>query len=464
MKTLRYLTGALAIPFLVASAQTQVASTERAATTADSTPAAKKDSTATATSIFSELKPIIIQHIRPGDQRGLNVFEPPKNDPVAYTGFKMDFGVAFTQQFQGLQHENTATPVLVAGANTTSLLTIGNGFNNATANLYVNAQVAKGIRVSMTSYLSARHHQETWVKDGYALIDASPIDYPLLNSLMKYLTLKIGHFEINYGDQHFRRSDNGQAMFNPFVGNLITDAFTTEVGGELYARANGFLAMAAITGGEIRGTVLTPERRSPSYIGKLGYDKQLNDDWRVRLTSSMYKNDNAASNTLYTGDRAGSRYYDVIENTSATGNAWSGEIRGANFANRVTAYVVNPFIKYRGLELFGNVETATGKSMYGTAAETGYRTFRQLAGDVVYRFWDDKLFTGYRYNTVAGTFQKNWTDANVNRWQVAGGWYVNPMMLVKAEYMNQKYYGFPANDIRNGGFIKGFMVEATLAF
>jgi hypothetical protein len=316
----------------------------------------------------------------------------------------------------------------------------------------------------MTSYLSARHHQESWVKDGYALIDASPIDYPLLNSLMKYMTIKLGHFEINYGDQHFRRSDNGQTMFNPFVGNLITDAFTTEVGGEVYARANGFLAMGSITGGEVRGTVLAPERRSPSYIAKLGWDKQLNDDWRVRLTGSMYKNDNAASNTLFTGDRAGSRYYDVIENASATTNAWSAEIRGANFANRVQSFVVNPFIKFQGLELFGNVETATGKSMYGTANEVGYRTFHQLAGDVVYRFWSDKLYAGYRYNTVYGTFAKLTPDATVNRWQVAGGWYLNPMMLLKAEYMNQKYYDFLPTDIKNGAFIKGFVVEAALAF
>ena len=336
---------------------------------------------------------------------------------------------------------------------------IGGGFNNAVANMYLNAQLAPGIRVAMTSYLSARHHQETWVKDGYALIDASPIDMPILNNLMKYVTLRVGHFEVNYGDQHFRRSDNGQAMFNPFVGNLITDAFTTEVGGELYVRAKGLLAMASMTGGEIRGTVLTPEKRSPSYIGKLGFDRELSQDLRLRLTGSVYKNDNSASNTLFTGDRAGSRYYDVIENTSATANAWSGEIR-PGFANRVTAFVVNPFVKYQGLEFFGYAETATGKAL----SETGYRTTRQLAGDVIYRFWNDKLFTGYRYNTVAGTFAANRSDANVNRFQVGGGWYVNPMMLVKGEYMNQKYYGFPATDIRNGGFIKGFMIEAALAF
>jgi hypothetical protein len=33
----------------------------------------------------------------------------------------------------------------------------------------------------MTSYLSSRHHQETWVKDGYLQIDDSPIDNKVRN-------------------------------------------------------------------------------------------------------------------------------------------------------------------------------------------------------------------------------------------------------------------------------------------
>ena len=64
--------------------------------------------------------------------------------------------------------------------------------------------------------------------------------------------------EINYGDAHFRRSDNGNAIYNPFVGNYIMDAFTTEVGGEVYLKTSNVIAMGAITGGEIRGTVPTP--------------------------------------------------------------------------------------------------------------------------------------------------------------------------------------------------------------
>ena len=55
---------------------------------------------------------------------------------------------------------------------------------------------------------------------------------------MQIVTVRVGHFEINYGDAHFRRSDNGNAIYNPFVGNYIMDAFTTEIGGEVYLKAD----------------------------------------------------------------------------------------------------------------------------------------------------------------------------------------------------------------------------------
>jgi hypothetical protein len=76
-------------------------------------------------------------------------------------------------------------------------------------------------------------------------------------------------------------------MYNPFVGNYILDAFTTEIGAEAYFKTAGIIAMASVTGGEIRGTVLTPGQRGPTLIGKLGFDCQLKKDLRVRLTGSM---------------------------------------------------------------------------------------------------------------------------------------------------------------------------------
>ena len=394
--------------------------------------------------------------------RGLNVYESPKEEGVEYTGFKLDWGAGFTQQFQGLDHKNTAGAKVVNGVDANKLIQIGHGFNNAEANLYMNAQVAKGIRVALTSYLSTRHHNETWVKDGYFLIDASPIDVALLNNIMKVVTLRIGHFEINYGDAHFRRTDAGNAMFNPLVGNYIMDAFTTEIGAEAYLRKNGFLAMAGMTGGEVRGQVQKPQGRAPTYLGKLGFDKQLTPDVRFRLMGSLYKTAKSLNNTLYSGDRAGSRYYDVLENTASTeaAQAWSGAIQ-PGLSSKVRALQLNPFVKIKGFEFFGIAEQAKGRN----ATELKDRTWNQYAGEATYRFLaDERVYVSGRYNTAKGRLLAQTSDVSVDRYNVGGGWFITPNVVLKGEWVNQKYNDFPITDIRNGGKFKGYVIEGVVAF
>src|SRR6185312_4489017 len=117
---------------------------------------------------------------------------------VEFTGFKLDVNAGFTSQVQSLSHSNTAEPAMVLGINTNKLQDIGFGFNNSTANVSLNAQLAPGIRVALTSYLSSRHHNETWVKDGYIQIDQSPIDWAPAKMLLEIATIRVGHFEINY--------------------------------------------------------------------------------------------------------------------------------------------------------------------------------------------------------------------------------------------------------------------------
>jgi hypothetical protein len=429
--------------------------------TADSTAATTAPKKAPRKAPRYEAPAIEIQHIRPIDQRGINVYESPKEAQVPFTGFKLTWGGAFTQQFQNLTHENTAAPRIVNGVDQNTLIPIGSGFNNADANLYLNVQLAQGIRVAVESYASARHHNESWVKDGYFLIDGSPIESDLLDRIMKYTTLKVGHFEVNYGDAHFRRSDNGATMHNPFVGNYVIDAFTTEIGAEAYLRSNGWLAMYGMTGGEVKGSVTTPGQRGPTYLAKLGFDKTPTPALRVRLTGSMYKKDRSASGTLTSGDRAGSRYYDVLEPVGSTesANAWSGAIQ-SGMRNMVTAFVVNPFVKYNGAEFFGNIETMTGAA----SNETDRRTLRQFVGEGLYRFAGDKLYAGGRYNVVRGELAGIPNDIEVRRTQLGGGWFLTPNVLTKIEFVRQSYSDFPTTDIRNGGKFQGFMVEGAVAF
>jgi hypothetical protein len=85
------------------------------------------------------------------------------------------------------------------------------------------------------------------------------------------------------------------------------------------------------------------------------------------------------SDTLYGGDRAGSRYYFVLENTQATESAQKDSgLLNPGFTNRVTALQLNPFVKYRGLEFFGILEHADG----GAASEAVDRaSIKQQRGD-----------------------------------------------------------------------------------
>ena len=403
-----------------------------------------------------------IQNVRPADQRGINVFENPKNDTSVFRKVTVGFGGAFEQDFQNLTHANTATPVLVAGVDKNALMPIGQGFTTAMANLDMNIQLAQGIRVNLVTYLSTRHHNDTWVKGGYLSIDASPFDIPILNDVMKYTTLKVGQFDVDYGDAHYRRTDAGNGMYNPFIGNLIMDAFSTEIGATAYYRRDGFILAGGLTQGTSDGQVQAPGKHEPAYLAKVGFDKQLSTNLRVRLTGSMYTDAKATSSVLYNGDRGGSHYFDVMENSASneTSNAWSGNYQ-PGFSNRVASYVVNPFVKCHGLEFFGNFETTTG----GSAAELTDRTWRQNAGDVIYRFLpEEKAYIAFRYNKAEGQIPGNPSDVNIVRKQFAAGLFLTKNILTKIEYVNQDYNNFLPTDIRSGGNFKGVMISGVVAF
>ena len=155
-----------------------------------------------------------LQYFRPNNKVGVNIFETTKNDTVLFKGFAVRVGGNFTQDFQALKHQNSAVPVYDKnGVNTNQLISLTNGFNRAMANLNIDAQLADGIRMNLTMYLSTRHHEETWVKGGYIQFDKLPFfKSDFINNIMKSFTIKIGDYEIDYGDQHFQRSDGGNAI------------------------------------------------------------------------------------------------------------------------------------------------------------------------------------------------------------------------------------------------------------
>ena len=127
-----------------------------------------------------------------------------------YDGLKVRIGGDLTLQFQSLNQSNTED----------SLVELGSDFNLPSANLNLDLQLLDGVRMHLRTYLSSKHHNETWIKGGHVVIDQLDFIRPrFLSGLMQYTTITAGLDEFNYGDAHFRRSDNARAIFNPFIGN-----------------------------------------------------------------------------------------------------------------------------------------------------------------------------------------------------------------------------------------------------
>ncbi len=417
-----------------------------------------------------------IQYLRPNDKDGLHLFETIKKDSVPFSGLKVKIGGGFTQDFQALRDQNNAASAVGAnGVNANQLMKLTNGFNLAMANLDINVQLADGIRLNLTSYLSTRHHQDTWVKGGYIQFDKLPfLKNEIIDRLMDHFTLKVGDFEVDYGDQHYRRTDGGNSIYNPFVENYIMDEFATEIGGEIYYHSNtGLLVMGGISDGQLNPTVIAPSTTdkatgntnfvAPAFHGKIGYDKQVNADFRFRLTGSFYTDRSSTGNTLYWGDRTGSHYFLVMENTAAdpSNNAWSGRYNPL-FSQQVNAFMINPFLKYKGLELFGTWETAKGR----TINEAMMRHAGQYAADLIYRFpaGKENFWIGARYNSVTAALPGYTNDITINRLAGSAGWFLTKNVVMKAEYTDQQYLHFPATDIRSAGKFNGVMIEASVGF
>jgi hypothetical protein len=264
-------------------------------------------------------------------------------------------------------------------------------------------------------------------------------------------------------------------------GNIM-DAFATEIGGEVYLKKNGLFGMVGITNGMIKGNVDSVgktlqdqnNKRSPSLFAKGGIDQQIGEHARFRLTGSYYHNSSSAASglTLYGGDRAGSNYQNVMEKApsgaplpASTAIAFSGRLN-PGFSKKVDAVMLNAFFKVSGLELFATYETAKGR----TKTEVTSRKANQYAVEAIYRIGrNENIYAGAKYNAVkarlANTTSVNYAgDVNVNRFAAVAGWFLTKNILMKGEYVIQKYNDFPAADYRSSGKFNGYVIEAVVGF
>jgi len=479
---------------------------------------------------------VMFAQLRPTDQTGINMFETPKSD-IQFIGPKVEFGASISMPYIALEQSNNANPNNPA-INPSALFKNSPNFALSMANLNINSYLADGITLQVSLYLASKHHNETWVKGGYVQFDKIPfIKLDLLDNIMKYTSIKVGQMDVNYGDAHFRRSDGGNAIYNPFMENYIMDEFATEIGAEADVNYNGIVGSFSVTNGNLNPSLaaidtaavsvnsIYPSKpfkyatgHNPSFIAKLGFDKQITEKLRIRLTGSVYSNSGSLSNTLFGGDRTGSNYSAVMYNAApGTGTAFNGRFN-PGFSDKITTFMGNLFLKYKPLdwlavESFTTAESASGRTTY----EAKDRKAQQIATDLVLRFGkNENFFAGVRYNTLTSTIAKSvvapiaakaattgtpastkWLDDNdhskgiysytpavaatpatpyipgyfvdpydttIDRLAISAGWFVTKNIMAKVEYVKQQYSGFPVGNIYNGAQFHGLSAEAVISF
>lgn len=408
---------------------------------------------AIATSVAQDTRDL--QNFRTPGFNGLNQFENLKDSTEnKFTGVKVRLGGDLAMQFQAISHSTSASDTLAA---------MGSNFTLPTANLNLDVQLADGVRMSMVTYLSSRHHPEAWVKGGYLQLDKLDfIKEDFLKGFMRIASIRVGLDEINYGDAHFRRSDNARAIYNPFVGNFIMDAFNTEAFGEVNIQSGAFIMVAGLSNGKLNQSPLKGDNEyKASPYGKIGYDNQINDDFRLRATGSFYASpgyDNGQY--LYSGDRTGSRYYNVLQAHNASSNFRSGRFNPGFW--KYTAAQFNTFVKWQGLEFFGIYERVQGDQ--NETATDGVYT--QVGLEMLYRFGEsERVAIGGRYNFIRGNDTLNSDERTINRLNIGLGWFITNNIVFKMEYVNQSYLGDAwLGTIYEEGNFNGLVLEAAISF
>ncbi len=397
----------------------------------------------------------LMQFERPIGKNGINVYEAPKADTIDYQGeLKVRVGGDYSILFQGLDHSNDFN---VGDPN--ELIDLAANFALPTANLNIDVQIEDGLRMHVRTYLSSRHHAEAWVKGGYFQIDKLDFIKPgLLSGVMEITRLRFGMNDINYGDTHFRRSDNARSIYNPFVGNYIMDAFTTEPFAEVSVLPGKFIGVLGVTNGRLNQSPETGDDGHAVYA-KLGYDNQVSDDFRFRLTGSFYKSsERSTRDYLYGGDRAGGRYYGVTEGVNDQRVNDFAPRFNPRFPNQ-TSIMFNPSIVFGGLEVFGLFETISD----GSDAEG---SLTHIGAEVLYRFGGkDQFYIGTRFNQVDGELADGDPSIEIARTNFGGGWFLTNNVMTKLEYVNSSYDGDGwAGTKFQGATFDGIVIEAVISF
>lgn len=318
-------------------------------------------------------------------------------------------------------------------------------------------------------YLASRNHpSQTYGNEGYLIIHDVPENLQslsLLRPLLKRVDVKAGAFLVAFGDQQSWRSNNAITQKNPLVGNFVIDPNFVSTGVQVSSKPGRYGWLLAGSNGTNTEDFSTG--RGFAFNTKL-YVYPIKP---LRVSGSYYRVNHEESvsgrATLFSGNRSGERYGAVLGGGQAPGDVLP------NTGKDLTAYQGDITFDESSIpvKLYAHYGMTLDTDVNGPAAGTPQERWSYYTGQIVYKF-SPAVYAAGRYSTanahkIAGIA----SDGKVGRYQIGGGLWLTRNLLMKVEYVNQKYSRFNSNVVLNNGIqaaknpsFKGVVSEVNFSF
>jgi predicted porin len=370
---------------------------------------------------------------------------------------------------QALSHEN------VYNSTGAKVADVEPGFQNAFGNLGFIAKFGKNeeIEVVFDMYLSSRNHpSQTYGNEGYIVMRGVPENLQSLKFLAPILSkvdIKAGHMLVDFGDAARHRSNNAIVQDNPLIGNFVIDPNIVSIGMQVASKPGRYGWLVGASNGTTtedwnigRGfaynakVYAVPVKGLRTALSFIATD-QSDNPTKAQGGSSMQ---------MFTGNRSGERYAGVLGGGQAPGNVFpqAGEKFSATQLD-VTWDNGSP------LKLYGHYGITQDKDINGTAAGTPEEKWNYYAADAKYEI-TPALYAAARYSSAqTDMLAGNTSNGIVDRIQVGGGFWLTKNLLMKVEYVQQKYSGFALGQMVNNGIqawrdpeFSGVISEVSFSF
>ncbi|HET7710533.1 MAG TPA: hypothetical protein VFL80_01250, partial [Thermoanaerobaculia bacterium] len=170
---------------------------------------------------------------------------------------------------------------------------------------------------------------------------------------------------------------------------------------------------------------------------------------------------------MFNGNRSGERYAGVLGGGQAPGNIFPQAGEKFSAAQFDVTYDQQSF----PVKFYGHYGRTQDKDLNGSIAGAPEETWNYYAAQVKYNL-TPTIYAAARYSgATTEMLNGKATDGNVDRIQVGGGLWITRNLLMKLEYVDQKYTGFAVGDMVNnniqawhGPRFSGFVTEVSFSF